>query len=993
MVRLPGFGTQGTFRTTPNRTSGLLYPNHEDRPMSSGACRALVAVLITLVAGLAMAVPTAAESERLREQSTAIYRVDPSTGTIDVDIVVKLTNNEPRPYNLGTWGPLILEERAVPRVSQGFLIGETRDLPGLWRAVDVETPVIEGGGEDVNLQVAYTLDAAIGQGGSRSEQMPARVGEAYVYLCLVGQDTDIGLVRVEIKGDDRFKLTQSGTVMEPTAKGLRSSRSTSPAEHFTCIEGTLDERLATTTFIGPGEREIILQAWPESGNWLDAAEANAEPALDAIHAFLGQDIPGEGPVIIRQAPLRSLGGYASAHDTPGIVQLDESAGVADPEHELAHAWFTTDDFTELWLREGMAEWVATAMRGEVCAPATGGDTGLDLSDWQVVRPTANADTIDQVILDQQAAACGIMSAMAARMPAQQWQEVVGSLLKGETKYIGSSGPTAASTTRVDFREWLDAVDERGLVPAARADEAFAANLTELDFAQSLIEAYGIPIDSLELIKRSEARARYHQFLADSAPLGAPLAVREGMDNWNFEDAMRDLDKAYEVLGALTEANALLPDAGLIPFVQPAFEAARNASELDDVLATTQLLLDSANEVFEPLSALQVASPEGWGLPAAVRDAITEQRFDDIMSAIPPALRVVQEVSAADAALPTAGLLEKYRVRYESTTTATNLEELAGLAAEDRGIAERTNIALGILDSERGDWSIPAAVTAPIDAGELTSALAIVDDARAVVSAANAADAALPEANLGADIRPRFEAVQTSAEMAALRSEAELKRDQAVAVGSALEALEQRVPDWQIPAVVTTPIAERDFETAAAVAEAAESWVVNAWEADQKLARMDAITRVKPLFEGAETLQDLEAGAELAESWNLAADNVRNAVDAVEAPRDLLSQLGLFGTDVTPTLNAAVDAAVAGDVSEALNKSAAVIDTIHGGSSVGGLRLAGIVFFAVALLGVIGLWIVFRREAGPPWARQSRPHWAKGDRPRLGSGRLGSGKKR
>jgi hypothetical protein len=42
-----------------------------------------------------------------------------------------------------------------------------------------------------------------------------------------------------------------------------------------------------------------------------------------------------------------------------------------------------------------------------------------------------------------------------------------------------------------------------------------------------------------------------------------------MDNWNFEDAMRDLDKAYEVLGALTEANPLLPDAGRIPCVRPA----------------------------------------------------------------------------------------------------------------------------------------------------------------------------------------------------------------------------------------------------------------------------------------------------------------------------------------------------------------------------------------------------------------------------------------
>jgi len=961
--------------------------------MSSGACRTLVAVLATLIAALVMALPVAAATERLREQSTVIYKVDPSTGSIDVTIVVKLTNNEDRAFNLGTWGPIVLEERAVPRVSRGFSVGESRDLPGLWRAVEVETPVIDGGGESQNLQVAYTLDARIAQNDSRAEQTPARVGEGYIYFCLLGQDTDIGLVRVEIAGNDRFKLTQSGTVMEPTNRGLKSTTSTSPAEHFTCIEGTVDSKLATTSFIGPGDREIVLQAWPESDNWLDAAEANAEPALDAIAAFLGQDIPGEGPVVIRQAPLRSLGGYASAHDTPGIVQLDESAGVSDPEHELAHAWFGTDNFIELWLREGLAEWTALSMAGSPCPATPGGDTNLDLSAWEVVRPTANADSIEQIMEEQQAAACGLVSAVAARMDEEQFRTVLGSLLKGETKYIGSAGAAAAATTRVDFREWLDAVDERGLIPAGHADPAFAANLTELDFAQNLLADYGIPTDPLELMQRSEARARYHEFLADSAPLGAPLAVREAMDNWLFDDAMRNLDKAYEVLEALKEANALLPDAGLIPFVQPAFEGARNANALDDVLSQTEILLESATEVFEPLSELQAASPEGWGLPAAVRQAITDQRFDDIMSAIPPALRVVQEVSAADEALPTAGLREKYQVRYESTTTTSKLEELASLAADERDMAERTSIALGVLLDEAGDWIIPEAVMAPIEAGQLADAMAIVEDARAVVTAAREADVALPDARVAADVRPAFEAVLTGAEMAALRAETQAKRNQAAAVGSALDALRSRVPDWVIPAVVTSPIAERDFATAALVATAAEKWVVNAWEADQKLERMQAIERIRPLFEGAQSLEDLEAGAELAESWNLAAGNVRSAVDKVAEPRDLLTNLGLWGTDVQPTLNAAVDAAVAGDVSEAINKSAAAIETINSGASVGGLRLAGLVFFGVALLGVAGLWIVFRRQSGPSWARQTKPHWMKNDdRPRLGSGKLGGGKK-
>lgn len=965
--------------------------------MSSGACRALVAILLALTAAIGVAMPMTAATERLKQLTLTTYKVDPAKGTIDVDIVVRLTNNERQPFNLGTWGPLVIEELVVPRIDKdGFGIGDTSDLPGLWRAIDITTPVIDGNGGETRATISYTIDAGIDQTENRASQTPARVGEAYVYFCMVGQDADVGFVRMDIVGKDRFDLTQTGTVMEPTAKGLKTSRSLSPGEHFTCVEGTVDENLATSTFVGPADREILLQAWPEADNWLDAAEANAEPTLDAIHQFLGHDIPGDGPVIIRQAPPRSLGGYASAHDTPGIVQLDETAGVDGAEHELAHAWFSTDDFIELWLREGLAEWTATAMAGAACPAVTADSAVLDLSDWQVLQPTSDPTTIDQALVDQQAAACGIVSAVAERMSEAQWRVVLGSLLNGETKYLGRDEPTAASTTRVDFREWLDAVDERGLVPAAQADAAYAANLEDLDFAQDLLAAFGIPTDPLELEKRSEARARYHQFLVDAAPLGAPLSVREAMDNWLFEDAMRDLDKAYEVLEALEQADALLPAAGLVPIIQPDFEAARNVKALDDVLAKAQVLLQQTKEVIEPLGQLQQASPEGWGLPQAVLDAVAQQRFDDILTAIEPALSIVTDVSAADAALPLAGLLESYRGRYERAATADALSELADAAAADRAAAETVGAALDVLVDEVGqDWQIPAAVLTPIRSGQIEAAATIVGDARAVVAAARAADAALdpallaaglPAAGLSEDLRPRFEAVGDGKQMADLRVEAERTQAQAEIVGGALDSLRTIVPDWQQPAVVMNPIAARDFALAAEVASAAERWVVNAAQAGEKLPGLDALDRVRSQYEAAETLADLQAGAELAESWNVAADRVQTAIDKAAAPRDPLTTLGLLGTDVQPTIDAALAAAVAGQADQALSLAASAIDTINGGASVGGLRVAGVIFFGVALAGVLGMWIVFRRQAGPPWARQSKPHWLKNERKRLGPGK-------
>ena len=52
----------------------------------------------------------------------------------------------------------------------------------------------------------------------------------------------------------------------------------------------------------------------------------------------------------------------------------------------------------------------------------------------------------------------------------------------------------------------------------------------------------------------------------------------------------------------------------------------------------------------------------------------------------------------------------------------------------------------------------------------------------------------------------------------------------------------------------------------------------------------------------------------------------------------------------------------------------ITDIPRSGMRAGGLRLAGLVFFGIAVLGVLGMWLLFRRQAGPSWARQTTPHW-------------------
>jgi hypothetical protein len=948
--------------------------------MSSGACRALVSLLLTLVATIVMALPVAASTDELNESFITTYNVVPGEGKVDVQVVFRLENKDRSPFQPQAWGPIVVEERAVPVVlGDSFeLIDKFQGAPGLWKTFRVQTPAIDAGKRE-RLELTYAIDARVGQERATLASTPARVDSSYFYICVLGQDADRGRVVIDVDDDAAWTLTQSGTPLKKSGTNrLDSEESRVPAEIFTCVEGVRESALAPRSFVGPAGRPFVLQAWSDAANWLDAAEARSKPALDDIHRFLGHDIPGEAPVIIRMAPPRKLGGYASAHDTPGVVQLDEDAP-RDPEHELAHAWFTTENFRELWLREGMALWTATAMGGEVCAPAGPNTSDLDLSVWQVVRPTLD-EGWEQLIADQDAAACGIVSAVAARMPAEQWREVIGSLLDSETKYVGRSGPEAAPFSSVDYREWLDAVDERGLVPAA-ADPAFAANLDELDFAQDLLDDYGIASDGPQLAERSAARAYYHQFLADAAPLGAPLAVRKAMDDWRFSDATEALDMSYEVLRALQEADELLPTAGLIPLMQRDFESAASVEEVEDVRTDAFDLLEEAGELFEPLAQLEEALPLTWERPAAIDTAIDERRFEDAMAAVSPAREIARDISAADAALPAAGLVELFASRYRESATQTELEDLAADAAQVRREAEATGGALALLRTEVGEWQIPAAVTDPIDAGQITAGRAIIEDALAVVAAARAADIALPEARLSADLRPRFEAVTTADGMASLRTESETRSKEARSVGDALKVLRNRVPDWQIPAVVTEPVAARDFAAAALTADAARRWVDEAWKADQAWAEFRALERAREGFENAQSLEELQGGADTAEKWRNAANYISRADNAVKDDRDLLTDFGLWGVDVEGPLQQAKDAAIEGRVDVVIDKSSEIVSLINNGASSGGLRLAGLVFFGVAVLGVLGLWVILRRQSGPPWARQSKPHWTKKGRSR------------
>ncbi|MGD8683296.1 MAG: hypothetical protein PVG27_05070 [Chloroflexota bacterium] len=227
-------------------------------------------------------------------------------------------------------------------------------------------------------------------------------------------------------------------------------------------------------------------------------------------------------------------------------------------------------------------------------------------------------------------------------------------------------------------------------------------------------------------------------------------------------------------------------------------------------------------------------------------------------------------------------------------------------------------------------------------------------------------------------------------IAAASDEARVASDRQATVDEAISTVRTLVPDWTLPPAVTDPLAAGDLEATARAARLAAEWIEFADQARTKLPDIFPLERAEPAFESAESLQDLQQGAATAEDWSEAADWVSRAIEARDRDRDMLTSFGLWGVSVEPVVQDAIDAAVAGDVPLAINKSNEAIQAIEGGAGAGSLRLAGIVFFGVAVLGVLGLWVMLRRQRGPSWARSTTPHWIENGNKR---GLLGLGKKK
>ena len=177
---------------------------------------------------------------------------------------------------------------------------------------------------------------------------------------------------------------------------------------------------------------------------------------------------------------------------------------------------------------------------------------------------------------------------------------------------------------------------------------------------------------------------------------------------------------------------------------------------------------------------------------------------------------------------------------------------------------------------------------------------------------------------------------------------------------AYRALLAASPDWSVPVAIRAPLAAWTFDAAsAAISAAAGTWDVTG-ETDATLAGVDARHGVvAAAWQGATSVSELRAAADLARRQLAAARDVAAARAALDQPLDLMQKIGMFATDV-PGVDAAIVAVREGD-DDAAAKAAAQIR-----GSVAALRATGeqriVVGSTVALLLLAAIAFVTTRRA-------------------------------
>ncbi|WP_156968552.1 gluzincin family metallopeptidase, partial [Cellulomonas bogoriensis] len=508
------------------------------------------------------------------------YTVDLDDRTINVDLVVRLTNQIRDRVRDGYVEQQYFHTFTVPVLAGAEQVRASRDGGGALRVqvrpgdsdfyglaeISLSPHLYHGRPQTVRL--SYQIPPQPPRSGTLTQ-----VNEAFAtFPVFVSGDPGQASVtvrlpahlEVDVVGDDMGSTTADGMAVY-TATDIAD-----PAEWFASVVARDDDALIdqTVTF---GEHLVRLQAWPGDDEWLEFTADLAERGLPVLEDAIGVAWaePRELTIVETSAPY--VYGYGGWYEhSRSLIEIGDLLDAHVTLHEMAHAWFNAELFQGRWVNEAMAEVFAAHTMDELGLDAPAPDPvdpeapgALPLNSW------ANVDLENPETEEQEAygynTSWWVMDTIVDEVGVAGVSQVVQAAAERRSAYPAAT--TDSTWDQVaDWRVLLDHLQDTA--GSARAEELFRA-LVATDEQAADMDA------------RAEARATYTE-LADAADGWAlPEAVRAPMTRWEFDQASETFPELTElvrtrasVVDQLTAARIPVPDA-----LQERFEGAGDLADL------------------------------------------------------------------------------------------------------------------------------------------------------------------------------------------------------------------------------------------------------------------------------------------------------------------------------------------------------------------------------------------------------------------------------
>jgi hypothetical protein len=306
--------------------------------------------------------------------------------------------------------------------------------------------------------------------------------------------------------------------------------------------------------VADGSATVAMQAWPDDPAWEARVWSVVERAVPVLERLIGLPWPAGAPLQVREALVRSTGGYAGIYD-PAEHRIDISYAAPDAVviHELAHAWFNGGLVADRWIAEGFASHYADLAAKELGidpmpvappddpTPSTPPAAPTPLNAWGQATPDAtDAETWGYT------ASLRLADAIAARAGEDALRAVWSKAARGIGGYQPETGAGEAAPGVPDWRGLLDLLEDT----------------TQTSFADLWRQWVTRPEDLAVLADRASAVGYYRRSLENAGTWRLPASTRAAMRAWRFDVARDQLRAADAVQAQRVTLESTATAAGL-----------------------------------------------------------------------------------------------------------------------------------------------------------------------------------------------------------------------------------------------------------------------------------------------------------------------------------------------------------------------------------------------------------------------------------------------